>query len=141
MTMTYKFIKGDLFDFYNTHYLVHCISADYALGAGIAKEIENRYHVKDKLRKFGCGKYPDCIKVGRIYNLVTKQRYFQKPTYESLEDSLYCLKAQVRALGTKNLAMPLIGCGLDRLDWKIVWHMIQDIFCEQDVNIVVVVRE
>ena len=31
--------KRDLFDVSEDYYLAHCISADFALGAGIAKEV------------------------------------------------------------------------------------------------------
>lgn len=36
--MTYKEEKRDLFRVDTDYYLAHCISADFALGAGIAKE-------------------------------------------------------------------------------------------------------
>lgn len=35
--MNYKYIKGDIFKRKNCYY-AHCISRDYALGAGIAVE-------------------------------------------------------------------------------------------------------
>ena len=40
--MEYKEIKGNLFDAPKDAYLVHCISADFALGAGIAVEFNKR---------------------------------------------------------------------------------------------------
>lgn len=36
-----------------------------------------------------------------------------------------------------NIAMPQIGCGLDRLHWADVSKIIQDTFQDTDVNILV----
>ena len=45
-----------------------------------------------------------------IFNLVTKERYFQKPTYESLQSSLNNLRKLCEKLDVRVLAMPKIGC-------------------------------
>ena len=48
--MTYEERKCDLFSIdHNSYCLVHCISADFKLGAGIAKEFEKRFHLRDDL--------------------------------------------------------------------------------------------
>lgn len=39
--MIIKEVKKDLFTVSDDYALVHCISADFALGAGIAKEFRN----------------------------------------------------------------------------------------------------
>lgn len=72
-------IKGDLFQ---SEYLkdketriLHCISADYALGAGFAREIESRYHIKEYLKIVGKHNFPEVIAVDNIINMVTKQNY------------------------------------------------------------------
>lgn len=79
-------IRGDLFEAdgvkgFSTPRvpIVHCISADYVLGAGIAKKIEKRYKIKQSLRIYGSHKYPDCLVVNNIINLVTKDIYYNKP--------------------------------------------------------------
>ena len=43
--------KRDLFDVSEDYYLAHCISADFALGAGIAKEFNKRYKSKTTLER------------------------------------------------------------------------------------------
>ena len=49
--MKYREIKGNLFDMPREYSLAHCISLDCALGAGIAKEFQNRYpNMVNKLR-------------------------------------------------------------------------------------------
>lgn len=117
-------IKGNLFNAPGVEGLhvpnipiVHCISADYKMGAGIAKEIKSRYNIKSTLKTLGSGKSPGCIVVKNIINAVTKEKYWHKPTYESFEIALrlvgeWCLNNNV-----KKVVMPRIGSGLDKLDW------------------------
>lgn len=49
--MTCEVRIGNLFDCPKEYYLVHCISGDYALGAGIAKEFNRRYDMRIKLKE------------------------------------------------------------------------------------------
>ena len=54
--MTIKHINGNLFKIAKeTDYLAHCISRDYALGAGIAVEFQRRFQLREKLR---CAEFP-----------------------------------------------------------------------------------
>ena len=49
--MTIKHVNGNLFQIAKeTDYLAHCISKDYALGAGIAVEFQRRFRLREKLR-------------------------------------------------------------------------------------------
>ena len=121
-------------------YLAHCISADFALGAGIALQINNVYDTRNILHK----KYPnyistynngDCLIAGNVLNLVTKRNYYDKPTYESLRSSLMKMKDIVLSNNIKTICMPRIGCGLDKLKWHKVSLIIQEIFSDTNVNI------
>ena len=145
--MKYREIKGNLFDMSKEYSLAHCISLDCALGAGIAKEFQNRYpNMVNKLRahisqnriktipivlsyKIGPNRY--------IFNLVTKEEYWQKPTYDTLGPTLVQMKNYCIYNNINKIAMPLIGCGLDRLKWNRVSQMIKDIFNDTDIEIVV----
>ena len=55
--MTYQEVQGDLFDFYGKAFLVHCVSADFALGKGIAKQFDQNCQMKKRLRQ----EYPDYL--------------------------------------------------------------------------------
>ena len=140
--MNINIIKGDLFT--SNDYYVHCISADCALGAGIARQIELRYHVKEKLLKIRY-KIQDrfnrhggfAVITDRIINLVTKAKYSDKPTYESLTQALYSLKEECQKSNITKLSMPAIGCGLDRLDFKRVKNIIADVFGDTDMDITI----
>lgn len=142
--MTYSEVNGNLFLAPQGNYLAHCISGDYALGAGIAKELDSIYNMRYKLHK----NYPipdgekyanirEALLVDNVFNLVTKPRCFHKPTYASLRETLEDMRDQCENLDIEHLAMPKIGCGLDGLDWNIVREMIQDVFAETDINITV----
>lgn len=87
--------------------LVHCISADFAMGAGIARRF-TLLGVRDALYK--CQAYGSlhtrgyfdgkgyCIITGedicgwKVANLITKNKYYDKPTYDTLRDALHDLK-------------------------------------------------
>ena len=152
--MKYMEITGNLFTVDSDYYLVHCISADFAMGAGIAVQFRNM-GVKDALEKAfpyqddysnrweGFGR---CILVSGVdrykgvFNLITKKRYFMKPTYQTLTEALVALRdGYLERKGNLDikLAMPRIGCGLDKLDWEVVSKIIQDTFKDTNVEIVV----
>ena len=118
--MIYKEIKGDLFSVPEYYYLAHCISADFALGAGIAKNFNELYDMRNKLNEYYADQKYQCVgkalMVSKVFNLVTKQRYWHKPTYDNLRKSLMALKLHCMKLEIKKLAMPKIAAGLDRLD-------------------------
>ena len=68
-----------------------------------------------------------------IYYLVTKDKYYNKPTYPTLNASLEAMHAHCLSHQVAHLAMPRIGCGLDRLDWDRVAAMLKEVF-NQDEN-------
>lgn len=134
----------DLFTVPQGYYLAHCISGDYALGAGIAKQFVENYNMRFKLHK----NYPipdgerfanvgQALLVDNVFNLVTKARVFHKPTYESLYDTLLDMRIQCENLDISRLAVPLLGCGLDRLNWEQVKDVIEDVFDSTDIEILV----
>ena len=75
----------DLFTVPQGYYLAHCISGDYTLGAGIAKQFVETYNMREKLlsqfpiMRSNDGKdYDACVGlallVDNVFNLVTKAR-------------------------------------------------------------------
>lgn len=132
--MEYKVIKDDLFNQKDCYY-VHCVSRDYALGAGIAVEFDKRYDMRKKLILKDSD--DDAILIDNVFNLVTKQKYWQKPSMLTLRRALHELHLKVMMLGIKKLAMPKIGCGLDRLSWNAVQKEIKEIFNDLNIEIVV----
>lgn len=147
--MIYKEEKKDLFKVSSKYFLVHCISADFALGAGIAATFNRKFGLRNILKKdhpdyimdwIRESKSYDCLQEGNVFNLVTKTRYYNKPTYSSLTGSLVKLRYICIRQNIKYLAMPKIGCGLDRLMWDRVSRIIKDTFADTDIEILVCVR-
>lgn len=134
--MIYNEEKRDLFSVPEDYYFVHCISADFALGKGIALEFKKRFDMKNRLK---ATEETDskCILIDRVFNLVTKETWRRKPTMENVKESLSELRQQVDEKDIKKLAMPKIACGLDGLDWKNVSEQVRDIFSDTDVEILV----
>ena len=140
MTITTE--KRDLFTMPQGYYLAHCISADFALGAGIAKTFDKVYNMRFKLfRNYDNYEYTggDALLVDNVFNLVTKKKCWHKPTYESVREALEMMKEKLDFLGATKLAMPRIASGLDRLDWPKVYEIICEVF--EDTNIEIVICE
>mgnify|MGYP003204085881 FL=1 len=136
-------VKKDLFSVDPQYSLAHCISADFALGAGIAKQFDTRFNMRYELfEKYGSYHFTGgrCLKIGSVFNLVTKDKCWQKPTYKALREALEDMKKQVVTLKIKYLAMPLIGCGLDKLEWDRVRELLEKVFADTDVDIMVCYR-
>ena len=140
--MILNYQEGDLLKLPRTYYLAHCISADFALGAGIAKQINDVFQMRFKLNN-RFGNVPERYRVGKTYlvdnvfNLVTKEKYWHKPTYRSLKCGLYKMKDIIVEKNISRLAMPRIGCGLDKLCWDNVADIIKEVFGNTDIEITV----
>ena len=141
--MTYREVYGDLFNVDKKYYLAHCISADFALGKGIAVEFNKRYDMKKKLHNqfiVNDDCWPTCYMIDNVFNLVTKEKYWHKPTYQTLRGALVDMRQHIERYDIKYVAMPMIGSGLDRLEWLKVSEIIKDVFKNSDVEILVVRR-
>lgn len=139
--------NGDLFAAPDDCFLAHCISADYALGAGIAKRFNEIYCMRDRLKE----RYPisgrplkyigKALLIDDAFNLVTKRNYYNKPTLETLESALMDMRRQCEKSGVKKLAMPRIASSLDKLPWsgngECVVKSINKVFGDTDIEVVI----
>lgn len=147
--MIYKEETRDLFSVSEDYFFAQCISSDFAMGKGIATEFNNRFDIKNKLKdKYGsyvhiwedASDRGFCVQEGKVFNLITKQFYWQKPTYQTIECALRMMKTLCSSK-VKKIAMPLIGCGLDRLEWNKVSDIIKKIFKDSDIEILICIKE
>ena len=138
--------------------IAQCISSDIAMGAGIAKAIEAAFHIRGDI----LGRCtPDMLTVGNvveirrevcpgriisIFNVITKPKAHDKPTYETLRLGLErlgeLLSEYSRVYGTRRipeLAIPRLGCGLDGLQWDVVRPMVQKTLCGNGTHVCVYV--
>lgn len=137
--MNFEIVKRDLFTLPEEYYLAHCISADYALGAGIAKEFNRKYDMRRKLKKYAADRniVGTAVLIENVFNLITKERYFQKPSYENLTSALIAMREYSVLKKINSIGMPKIGCGLDRLEWNRVEKIITDVFEDTDCSITI----
>lgn len=137
-----KEVRGNMFNNVDNVFVAHCISGDIALGAGVAKEVNNRYNMRLKIqRKFGDTVEPGkAVLVDNIFNLVDKQGCRDKADIAYLTDALIDMKNQCDIFGIKHIIMPRIGCGRDRLNWTDVKNNIDYIFGNSDIDITIYIR-
>lgn len=144
--------EGDLFYTDTEHTLVHCISADCKMGAGIAKQFRARYpempqalleYIKER-QVVGRGSVGTAIyylsdseSKHDVINLITKKFYWQKPTYETFIKAVRDLHRVVVKHDIRCLAMPRIGCGLDKLEWSRVRSTLEEVFKHNSIIIYV----
>lgn len=139
--MKYKEVQMDLFKTDNEYALAHCISQDCAMGAGIAKEFRRRYpkmpnRILEKNPQIGEAiSYYGNKRL--IFNLITKSKYYHKPTKETFCAAIQSLKLALVNLNIDKLAIPLLGAGLDKLNWDDNREIIQEIFKDTNIEILV----
>jgi len=132
--------KGDLFVGTDNACLAHCISQDVKMGKGIALLFKSKFggvqEILDQNRKPGD---VAVLKRGHrfVYYLITKERYWHKPTYLTLRSSLQAMKRHALQYAATSIAMPKIGCGLDGLVWERVREILTDVFKDTDIKIIV----
>lgn len=140
----------DLFVGTEEYHLAHCISADFSMSKGIVTQFNKRFGIGNKLKE----SYPDyaaawsrerkqydCLLTGRVFNLVTKEKYNYRPTYDSVRGALEMMRGICETQGIKKVAMPKIASGLDRLQWDKVSGIIREVFGNTDIEIMVCIPE
>ena len=120
---------------YSPHSFAHCISADLAMAKGLARQVKSWYPAAPSAIRL---RYPpdigsvliyfDPISERYIFSLVTKFRYYHKPTYESVLASLYELREIVIDAEITHLSLPKLASGYDKLDFNIIFELICQVF-------------
>ena len=53
-----------------------------------------------------------------IYNLGTKERFYDKPNLSTLSKTLEAMKIYASMNGVSTIAIRKLGCGLDQMNWQ-----------------------
>ena len=129
--MIYKELYGDLFEQGSNKNLAHCVSADFRMSRGIARTFRERFGGIEELITLNAT-VGDTVKLTRddryIFYLITKEKYFHKPTLRSLKQCLLHLKKQIIELGIISLDIPKIAAGLDKIPWTITKQLLLEVF-------------
>jgi len=134
--MYYEEVYGDLLkENMSEFFLCHTVSVDCAMGAGIARTIVSRFPGVRSYCKSLDPSIGDVILFEGVYNLFTKKNFWNKPTLSSVEKSLVTLRNTMVASQQAKVAMPLIGCGLDKLAWRDVSAIIKEVFQDTDIHV------
>ena len=120
---------------HSPHSFAHFISADLAMAIGLARQVKSWYPAAPSAIRL---RYPpdigsvliyfDPISERYVFSLVTKFRYYHKPTYESVLASLYELREIVIDAGISHLSLPKLASGHDKLDFNIIFELICQVF-------------
>lgn len=132
-------LRKDLFTMPDEYFLAHCISADAKMGAGIAVLFRKKFRLSSLQERATRNELEvgNCYKVDRVLNLITKSKYWHKPTYESLTAAVRSMKEICVIESISKLAMPEIGCGLDKLQWGRVKEILKEEFKDIPIEITV----
>ncbi|XP_022174840.1 uncharacterized protein LOC111036885 isoform X2 [Myzus persicae] len=120
-----------LFDMPEKYSLGHCVARDMRMSAGIATHFKMIFGRVGELmdQKPNVGSVAYLQHNNRfIYYLITKECSNGKPTYNSITAAITKLRDFIVKHGVKQLAIPRIGCGLDKLDWSLVRNIVKNIF-------------
>ena len=134
--MFVHFVKGDLLK--NRGCLAHTVSSDLKMSRGIAYQFKSKFGRIDILRKQRrhVGDTPYITDRGRkIFYLITKSKYWEKPELYHIEEALENLKKELIKKNIKSVSMPKIATGLDRQDWMQVYSIIIRVFNQTDITL------
>lgn len=147
-------VKGNVFDYLLTHALAHCVSADFAMSSGVAGQVRRYFPsitsylanytlcewginiLDEKSRQLMVGqsiRYEHDKSKGVVHNLITKTNVYENseehelPNEKSIRTALNHMADICNKLDQFDIVMPRIGCGLDRMKWKIVRPILDDI--------------
>lgn len=133
--------KGDLFSVEDSDPIfAHCVSSDGEMDAGVAKQFVEKFgnEIRLSVKDFGVGEAaPYNSSKGKVYNLITKENYWEKPTYKNIKRSLKSLKTKMVENGEKKIYMPRIASGLDGKDWNKIWNKIRKVFEDTQIQIII----
>ncbi|CAG9766890.1 unnamed protein product [Ceutorhynchus assimilis] len=133
-------IQGNLFEQPKDFSLAHCVAEDLRMGSGIAvdfkREFKNLPNLLDqRAKQGGLATIHDQANDRFVYYLVTKKDSTGKPTYYTLWKSLFKMRDHIKENKVTKLAIPRLGCGLDRLEWDKVKAMLEYLFTDMKIEI------
>ncbi len=144
--MTVSYVKGDVFDQEVDAY-AHGCNCQGVQGAGIAKQFRERFPMVYRTYKSLCDAgaflpgqvYVAGTESGKVvYSLATQLEPGPHANLEAVYHSLLYMEYHARTLfPLKSIAVPLIGCGIGGLDWADVRKVMELVFDESPVELVV----
>ncbi|CAG7734044.1 unnamed protein product [Allacma fusca] len=135
---TLEELEDDLFRQYPQFALAHCVSRDFRMSKGIALLFKRAFGNQDTLKSRGAkvGEVVELKKGGNyILYAITKEHYNDKPSIKDFVMTMKALAAKCDQLKIKKIAVPRLGCGLDKLEWPTVKQSIIECFRDHPVTV------
>ena len=132
------FHNGDVFNCPLSHSMAHCISGDAKMSKGIAVQFVEKFPVLAKLRKVtnpvGTA-VPVSVGTRVIHCLVSKKRFWMKPTTSTLYKCLYSMFCHARLNAVTDISVPKLASGCDKMSFEWVNQILGKIFSDHVINL------
>ena len=152
--MNMTVVVKDLLTMPTEYVIAHNIDAgEVALGAGVARLLADKFpDLREKCKEYAVENFNSVGLVYRytngdqvIYNMYTKAHVWynamnkmtMEEYHENARSCLTIVKEEMIKNGETKLAIPKIGCGLDRCRWADMENTIKSVFEDTDIEIVV----
>lgn len=145
--------KGDIFATPGDHSFAHGVNCVGAMGKGVALQFKSEWpellpayqrHCKiGALRPGGWFVWalrPKGTQCRLIYNIAVKDHWEQPAQLQWVLDGVSGMLQHASLVGVETIVMPLLGCGLGGLDWKVVKPHLINICQDSPVHVRLCVR-
>ena len=131
-------VDGSVFDAPKSVALAHCVSADLAMSSGIAVQFVKRWpDIRSGFVRSKPGSLHVHVSARRpIFNLITKERFDDKPSWEDFRNSVVALKNKMIELEMRTVAVPELGSGRDKLDLNKVIKTLREVLVEAGIGVI-----
>lgn len=130
-------LRGNVLDSDPGLPILHCISHDARLGAGVARELQQKFNFRNQILAVRRSMPSLVVTYGQrtVLNLITKWRYFEKPTLNNFKRALLALRVFVLQNNIQEIATVRLGTGLDGLAFADVLEALTTVFYDVNVKV------
>ncbi|KAL4104074.1 hypothetical protein QTP88_019387 [Uroleucon formosanum] len=137
-------VSGNIFEMDPTISLACCVSADFKMTHGVAVQMRRKFGNLTQLRRLQ-KKVTEVASLEitdrNIFYLLTKEKFWQKPTCEDIFQSLQNLKKICQERKVTRLACPRLAIDRDGIKWETVRSMLYYTFRNSEIEIKIVTQE
>jgi hypothetical protein len=137
-------VSGNIFEMDPSISLACCVSADFEMIHGVAVQMRRKFGNLTQLRRLQ-KKVTEVASLEitdrNIFYLITKEKFWQKPTCEDIFQSLQNLKKICQERNVTRLACPRLVIDRDGIKWETVRSMLYYTFRNSEIEIKVVTQE
>lgn len=136
--------SGNIFEIDPNISLAHCVSSDFEMTHGVAVQMRRKFGNLTQLRNLQ-KRVTDVASLeiaGRhIFYLITKEKFWQKPTCADIFQSLQNLKKICQERKITRLACPRLVIDRDGIKWETIQSMLYYIFRNSEIEIKIITPE